>query len=57
MSRSDHKSWFLVEGLRRRKGKVVDFSKHIKARSAADAKRRVAGWNKRVYKMDNSFKP
>jgi len=57
MSRSQHKSWFLVEGLRRRKGKVVDFSKYIQARSAADAKRRCIGWNKRVYKMDNSFKP
>ena len=57
MSRSEHKSWYLVEGLKRVKGQVKHFSKYVLARSANHAKLKVKGWNKTVYRMDDSFVP
>ena len=58
MSRNMHKSYYLVEGLRKtRNGQVKSFHKYIFAASAKEAKSRVKGYNIVVYRMDNSFKP
>ena len=57
MSRSNHQSWYLVEGLKRVRGQVKQFSKYVLARSAKHAKLKVKGWNKTVYRMDDGFVP
>ena len=57
-TKTKHKSYYLVEGLKKdSNGRTRKFSRYILETSAAKAKQRVKGFNKSVYKMDNSFKP
>ena len=54
MSRSQHQSYYLVEGLCRKCGKVVSFQKTVLAASAKKAKLKCKGWNKTALKIKSN---